>query len=87
MNGQFEIVRTDADQPWHARTVASGRKGFRTENLSRKVGAERALIGLAKMFGWHDPVLVHGHTGSYLADQHPAGPLPVTVVYVDERAA
>lgn len=52
---RIEIVETDAAQPWRARIIRSG-KTWWTENYLRKVGAERAIIGLATVWGWTDPV-------------------------------
>lgn len=43
----FEIVRTDAEQPWHARFVASnGRIVWTTEQYTRRRGAENAIRAL-----------------------------------------
>lgn len=46
MTARFEICRTDAEQPWHARLIVNGRKTWRVENLTRQVGAERAILSL-----------------------------------------
>lgn len=44
MSARWEIVRSDAEQPWHARFVAAnGRILFSTENYTRKRGVERAI--------------------------------------------
>jgi uncharacterized protein YegP (UPF0339 family) len=43
---RFEIVRSDAAQPWHARRIVNGRRTWVTENYARKVGAERAIRSL-----------------------------------------
>lgn len=86
MSAHFEIVRTDADQPWHARLIVNAEITWRTENLTRKVGAERAILSLARIFGWVDPDLGKWSvTESSLLDSRPDGPNAVTVEYVDER--
>lgn len=44
MSARFEIVRTDAEQPWHARfRAANGRIVWTTENYSRRDDAIRSL--------------------------------------------
>lgn len=49
---RFEIVRSDAAQPWHARFVArNGRIIFSTENYTRRQGALNAITLLASVFG------------------------------------
>lgn len=59
MTARFEIVRTDAVQPWHVREVAgNAQKTWSTENFTRKQGAERSLCRLAERFGWRDVSLV-----------------------------
>jgi hypothetical protein len=76
---RIEIVRTDAEQAWHVRTIRN-KKTFISENYLRKVGAERAALGLATLFGWESPAL----TDSMLIDT--ASPhTPIPVVYIDER--
>lgn len=47
-SARFEIVRTDAPQPWHARLLFNGRITWRTENYVRMVGAERAILSLLR---------------------------------------
>lgn len=50
MSARFEIVRTDAEQPWHARFVgANGETVWTTENYLRRTDALEAisLIGRA----------------------------------------
>lgn len=89
MSSRFEVVRTDAAQPWHARFVAGGDlTTWRTENYTRMVGAERAVLSLCRHLGmpvtgmkWNvegvEKVLLQG------TPDHVVGPL---VKYVDERA-
>jgi uncharacterized protein YegP (UPF0339 family) len=44
MSARFEIVRTHAAQPWHARfRAANGRIVWTTETYTRCRGAERAV--------------------------------------------
>jgi uncharacterized protein YegP (UPF0339 family) len=44
MVARFEIVRTDAPQPWHARFIAAnGRKVWTTENYASKTTALNAI--------------------------------------------
>lgn len=55
---RFEIVRTDADQPWHARfRAANGRIVWTTENYTRRAKAERAVLLLT------NGVEPHSHLG------------------------
>lgn len=42
---RFEIVRTDAG--WHARFISNARIIFASENYTRMVGAERAVLAFA----------------------------------------
>lgn len=47
----FEIVRTShPEKPWLARFIANGSVVFMTPNYSRKVGAERAVMSMARVF-------------------------------------
>lgn len=92
MIDRIEIVRSDPEtdkaQPWHARLRVNGKITFRTENYARKVGAERASLGLAKMFGW-EPELVAVQlpavgVAGVVRDLGLRG--AVQVVYLDERS-
>lgn len=48
---RFEIVRTDAEQPWHARfRAANGRIAWTTENYARKSTARFAIDTIARTF-------------------------------------
>lgn len=48
MSARFEIVRTDAAQPWHARfRAANGRVVWTTENYARRSSALSAIDLLA----------------------------------------
>ena len=57
MSARFEIVRTDAEQPWHARfRAANGRVVWTTENYARRRGALRAVESMVAPFtgSWVD---------------------------------
>lgn len=89
---RIEIVRTDSDQPWHVRLIRN-RKTFVSEKYARKVGAERAALGLADMFGWTNPIIYgSGSLGSEAAlidlnAQTVGVEYSIPLVYVDERLA
>lgn len=88
---RFEIARTDAGpQPWHARLIVNGRITWRVENLTRQVGAERAILSLARAFGFYHVDLIWNVEGVEKVFFDPfrgnvVSHLP-TVRYVDERA-
>lgn len=86
MNATWEIVRTDAKQPWHAREVGgNGEKTWTTEQYARKVGAERALCRLAERWGWENVVLIwDAPTWGNLEDSK-RGTIVGAVRMVDER--
>jgi uncharacterized protein YegP (UPF0339 family) len=45
MSARFEVVRTDAEQPWHARFIAAnGRIVWTTENYGRRRDAVAAVM-------------------------------------------
>lgn len=51
MSGRFEVVRTDAEQPWHARfAAANGRIVWTTEQYARRAGALTAIHAIAAAF-------------------------------------
>lgn len=55
---RFEVVRTDADQSWHARfRAANGRIVWHTENYTRRGRAVAAINSLVEPFlgCWIDP--------------------------------
>lgn len=53
MSARFEIVRTDAEQPWHARFRAeNGRVVWSTENYARRKTAINAVCVIAREFSW-----------------------------------
>jgi uncharacterized protein YegP (UPF0339 family) len=53
MTARFEIVRSDAAQPWHARfRAANGRIVWTTEQYARRGGALNAVTALADRFGY-----------------------------------
>lgn len=88
---RIEIVRTNATQPWHARILVNGKITWHTENYTRMVGAERAVLSLLRI-GWPTSVtslrwnvegrekVAYDRDGRYL-------PTLGTVLYVDERDA
>lgn len=82
---RIEIVQTSAEQPWSIRIFRNEQTFRSSENYTRKVGAERALVGLAKMFGWEGAALVTDEGGAWLWDVHnPDYPKPISVVYLVE---
>lgn len=80
---RFEVVRTDADQPFIARFIASnGSEIWRaSENYARRKGALNAISVLASTFGayLYEPV-----SGVSVATQTAAG--DVEVREIDERS-
>lgn len=51
MSARFEIVRSDAPEPWHARFIAAnGRIVWTTEQYSRSSGARNAIASIADVF-------------------------------------
>lgn len=87
MSVHFEIVRTDADQPWHLRRrAANGELTFATENLTGKAAAEKNLLGLAADF-WTEPALWTSPLDGkvYLIDRGAQHGRRVEVRYIDER--
>lgn len=77
---RFEIVRTDAAQPWHARyRAANGRIVWTTETYARRDGAVNALRSLVVP-------LDSRVTAVGVRTIHDAVP-PVEVRDVDERVA
>lgn len=87
--GRIEIVEKVSDQPieqpWHVRIVR-GEKTYTTEKLTRKVGAQRSVIGLAKMFGWTNPAFIVMDDGrSHLIDNgNQMTHEPIPVLYLRE---
>lgn len=48
----IEIVRTDAEQPWHVRLVGSnGQTVAHGENLADERDADNAIAAIAELFG------------------------------------
>lgn len=85
---RIEIVRTTAPQPWHARIVTSGRITWRTENYTRMIGAERAVLALLRIGAPLAHSLRWNVEGIEKVVVTPAGGLLTrlpTVLYVDER--
>lgn len=52
MSARFEIVRTNAPQPWHARYIApNGRTLWTTETYTRRGSALNAISSVVEAFG------------------------------------
>ena len=88
MSAHFEVVRSDAPKQWHARYVVNGRIVWTTPQLSRQVGAERAILSLAREFGYEQPRLTwwsDRHREKALTAADPTRPW-LRVVYLDERS-
>jgi uncharacterized protein YegP (UPF0339 family) len=53
VSARFEVVRTDVEQPWHARfTAGNGEEVWRSsENYTTKGHARSAILVLAMAFG------------------------------------
>lgn len=89
---RIEIVRTNATQPWHARIIVNGKITWHTENYTRMVGAERAVLSLLRItvpavraLRWNvegrEKVVTNASGRALYANALP------TVLYVDERDA
>jgi uncharacterized protein YegP (UPF0339 family) len=83
---RFEVVRTDAQQPWHARLrSANGRITWTTENYWNEQSAHRAVGRMVRMFGGFvdgDAAYTYvGDDGSFSSRVHRAD-----IRIVDERA-
>lgn len=50
MSARFEVVRTDAEQPWHFRFIANGRVVASSETYARKVGVQRGIEAMGRGF-------------------------------------
>jgi uncharacterized protein YegP (UPF0339 family) len=75
---RFEVVRTDAGQPWHARfRAANGAIVWTTENYARKRGAENAIDTFARALDGF--LTIDGSVCSAIAGHY------VGTRYVDER--
>lgn len=82
MAARFEIVQTDAEQPWHARFIAAnGETVWTTENYTNRATAILAINFMASAFGgfvWEPAA------GTAVA--RPIGP-DIEVRDVDERVS
>ena len=87
MSARFEIVRTDAEQSWHARMIVGGRITWDTENHTRQVGAERAIVSLLReVAGGSWGLRWNGDSTTEKVAVNDVGMIhPLTVLYVDER--
>lgn len=88
MSARFEIVRTDAEQPWHARFVAAnGRIVFSTEQYARRAGAVTAIHAVAAAFSPYGQTQAHDGYVKVLVDHLGDRAHHVDIRDVDERAA
>lgn len=81
---RFEIVRTDAEQSWHARIIASnGEPLWVTENYADRRGAENAIrvLGEEVTYGAFDAANIRD-VDERLSDE----PIPYTVVEPDAES-
>jgi uncharacterized protein YegP (UPF0339 family) len=87
MTARFEVVRTDAAQPWHARFRAANRRiVWTTEQYTQRIAAIHAIGRLARTFSptgqvWvvtkGKPIFVEIGTGD--------GHLRIELDIIDER--
>lgn len=86
MRARFEIVRTDADQPWHGRRVVNDRITWTTETMTRQVGVERAILSLLNDLAGGDWELRWNVEGREKVAVNEVGMVhDLVVTYVDER--
>jgi uncharacterized protein YegP (UPF0339 family) len=89
MTACWELIRTDAEQPWHARLISNGRVITSTETYARQIGAERAILAVVRAHDiavagmrWSVPGVEKVMVGAGVSV---LGWLPV-VAYRDERS-
>jgi uncharacterized protein YegP (UPF0339 family) len=83
MSARFEIVETDAEQPWHVRLIAENGEPISTgENHTRADAARRAVEVEAELFGYQ--VLTWDHLGVALVHEETGWSMHLPVTYVDE---
>ena len=96
MSARFEIVRTDAPQPWHARFVASnGRIVWTTETYARRGSALNAIRSFMEPqsagwidLWWYEDRGAHGDAVVYRRDSwNKTDGLLIEIRDVDERGA
>lgn len=97
MRGGLEIVRSDADQPWHVRLAAESTEKISTsEQLVREHTAVENLLAQARCFGYDTPhfVRLSAETGLLRSGLTISGGVPIErdvvigyVRIVDERAS
>lgn len=88
MSARMEVVRTDSS--WHARFVTNGRTIWTTENYTRMVGAEGAVLSFARAgttTGWALKWNVPGVEKVFVRPDGSLPPLAPLVKYVDERTS
>lgn len=84
---RFEIVRTDAEQPWHARFRASnGKVQFVSENYTRRSRALAAIANLARTFSPTEQVWISTtRQGRSVSSEIRYGVTPPTDTYTTAR--
>jgi uncharacterized protein YegP (UPF0339 family) len=97
MTARFEVVRSDAPQPWHARfRAANGRIVWATETYAKRDSAINAITALARLFSptsqvWLSHVYIAGDLSGidlrFGSGGHSTWPNAhrLKVRYVDER--
>lgn len=90
MSARFEVVRSDAEQPWHARLRVNGEITWWTEQYARKVGAERAvrsLVAAVHELRVRDVQIVTNVPGIESVVRVPPWTPAGLIAYVDERSS
>lgn len=87
MTARFEVVRTDAVQPWHARfRAANGRIVWTTEQYARRAGALTAIASIAGAFSESGYAVLRTTYVKILIDWPSDRAHSVDIAYLDERA-
>jgi uncharacterized protein YegP (UPF0339 family) len=84
---RFEIVRSDAAQPWHFRFIASGRVVASSETYARKIGAQRAIEAMGRAFSAWGMARLDPEWLSVAQDRDATTWVAIPVRYIDERTA
>ena len=87
MSARFDLIRSDAPQPWHFRFIANGRVVASSETYARKVGAERAIEAMGRAFSPWTMARLDGEWLSVALDRHASEWLAIPVRFIDERVA
>jgi hypothetical protein len=89
MTARFEIVQTNADQPWHVRIVGGNNEPILVgENLTDFDAARTAVLAVAEMFVFDpdirgDAIEASGPTDWFISEG--GRPTGVRIVYIDAR--